>query len=385
MPWQLYKSARSHVSPRLAHKLEQAADTTSAAARLALSELHALEVLYLSCTVIAPFVGAVLIRYVFAAMNGVDSLSWFSTTLFVLATGIRPWSHLVSRLHERTAELRDTVDEPERDEREHQNERTLHDIEIRMEILERVVTELKAKASKIAPLQEACDDISEAIEDMERSVLRHERKVEASRIAQGSRISAMERCVSKLEECQRKQLTPHTSDPDGLNGLYVPVPPGLSQAISRALELPQQLHDKALLYLASNLPHRTLQQQPSKLDTISPTVTPSHTQETLHYFNGTPLETIPEADDSDSDGTYVSDKATPSASHSPLLDKKKSARVKSRSRSQSHSSIRSSTHKQKSFSRKAFDWAAAFVSWPYRCAMKILIVIVPSPIQKLFV
>ena len=345
--------------------------------------------MYLSCTVIAPFVGAVLIRYVFSAMNGVDSLSWFSTTLFVLATGIRPWSHLISRLHERSSELQDVAGEPERLEQERQNERKLRDFEGRLETVERVVAELRSKTAKITPLQEACDDLSEALGDMERSVIRHERKVEAARVAHGSRLSAMEHTIVKLEESQRKALVPRPLPGQGVVGLYIPVHPLLAQALSWALELPQRLHDSALLYLASNIPERAIHQQ-SKLEnsTSSPTlVTPAQSQsDSLHYFNGTPLETIPEADDSDSDGTFVSERhPLLSSPLSPLAERSKgTGRVRSRSRSHSHSGPRLSAYKPKSRGRTALDWAAAIVSWPYRCAMRILIIITPSPIQKLF-
>ncbi|KAJ3558832.1 hypothetical protein NM688_g686 [Phlebia brevispora] len=388
VPWQLYKGSRSRVSARLARKLEHATDAASEAARLALSELHALELVYLSCGVVAPFLGAMLIRYVFAAMNGVDSLSWFSTTLFVLATGLRPWSHLVSRLRDRTAHLKETVNEPEREEKNREYERQLRGMASRVEFLERIVSELKSKTARISPLQEACDDLGEAFGDMERSVLRHERKVEAARIAHGSRISAVEHSLSKLEECQRKQVAVRPAAQPGVTGLYIPIHPRIAQAITHIVELPQKLHDKALLYLASNLPQQRAIEQPSKFDIISPTITPSHTHtEALHYFNGTPLETIPEADDSDSDGTYVSEKGTTPPSSSPVLDKdrKKTVRVRSRSRSRSRSNSHPTVIRPKSFRRRAFDWTAAIVSWPYRCAMKVLILVVPLPIQKLFV
>lgn len=38
-------------------------------------------------------------------------MSWFSTTLFVLATGIRPWTHLVQRLKDRSRVLNELLEE----------------------------------------------------------------------------------------------------------------------------------------------------------------------------------------------------------------------------------------------------------------------------------
>lgn len=322
-------------------------------------------------------------------MNGVDSLSWFSTTLFVLATGIRPWSHLVSRLQERTGELQDAVGGPEREEKERENGHVLREVVERLEVLERAVSELKARTAKVVPLQEACDDLSEAIGDMERSVLRHERKVEAARIAQGGRISVVERAVYKLEELQKSHYTTHSpaQTDNNATGVYIPVHPRVAKTIYWAAELPQKLHNTALMYLAFNVPQRAIQQSSSQLDPVSPTLTTGHTQtNSLHIFNGTPLETIPEADDSDSDNTYVCDKMTSPVLQSPGLGKeKRRIRFKSRSRSRSHTGPRPPLHRQKSYSRMAFDWAATVVSWPYQCAINILIFVVPSQIRKLFV
>jgi hypothetical protein len=67
---------------------------------------------FLTLTVASPFLGALFLRYVIAHVSGQDSLSWFSTALFVLATGIRPWRHMVGRLTERTKELHDIIHYP---------------------------------------------------------------------------------------------------------------------------------------------------------------------------------------------------------------------------------------------------------------------------------
>lgn len=78
------------------------------------NELRALEIFYLCLTVLSPFVGAILLRYVSTSISGDKStLSWFSTTLFVLATGIRPWSHLVERLKDRSQALNTVLEEME--------------------------------------------------------------------------------------------------------------------------------------------------------------------------------------------------------------------------------------------------------------------------------
>lgn len=45
--------------------------------------------IYLLLTVLAPFVGAYLLRTLTSTVFGTDHISWFSTSLFVLAAGVR--------------------------------------------------------------------------------------------------------------------------------------------------------------------------------------------------------------------------------------------------------------------------------------------------------
>ncbi len=360
--------------------MRNSAKAVDEAAEVALTELRALELCYLCLTVVGPFLGAMLIRYVFAAMEGVDSLSWFSTTLFVLATGIRPWSHLITRLQERTSELHETVDLPSSEQRERETDKKLQVVMKRLDALEDAVIQLRAKAANIAPLQEACDELNDALGDVERSLLRQERKVETTRISQGSRLAVMESNVYRLEDLQRKDLLARRSSSRATATLEIPVYPRIHYALARLFELPTKLHTTVLTYLAANSAQKTLENASS-----SPPHSPLHNNsDQVHYFNGTPLETIPEAADSDSDGTYVSDRVASPPSKASTLEKKRKIAGRSRSRSRSASGPHPSLRRQQSFSHKAYDWATAVVSWPYHCALNILIMVVPLPIQRLF-
>ena len=49
-------------------------------------------------SLLSPFVGAIFLRHVLHALGDGSALSWFSTILSVIATGIRPWAHLITRL-----------------------------------------------------------------------------------------------------------------------------------------------------------------------------------------------------------------------------------------------------------------------------------------------
>lgn len=45
-------------------------------------------------------------------MIGPESVSWFNVGLFVMATGMRPWAHLVERLRKRTSDLHEIIQYP---------------------------------------------------------------------------------------------------------------------------------------------------------------------------------------------------------------------------------------------------------------------------------
>ncbi|KAG8722534.1 hypothetical protein FRC11_002695, partial [Ceratobasidium sp. 423] len=68
------------------------------------SELRTTRILALLLSVATPFLGATLLR-LGASILYPDSLSWFSTSLFVLAAGVRPWRHLAHLVLTRTEAL----------------------------------------------------------------------------------------------------------------------------------------------------------------------------------------------------------------------------------------------------------------------------------------
>ncbi|KAJ1300953.1 hypothetical protein OPQ81_003378 [Rhizoctonia solani] len=68
------------------------------------SELRTTRILALLLCVATPFLGAMLLR-LGSSLLYPDSLSWFSTSLFVLAAGVRPWRHLAHLILTRTDAL----------------------------------------------------------------------------------------------------------------------------------------------------------------------------------------------------------------------------------------------------------------------------------------
>ncbi|CAE6471323.1 unnamed protein product [Rhizoctonia solani] len=68
------------------------------------SELRTTRILALLLCVVTPFLGATLLRLGTSILYP-ESLSWFSTSLFVLAAGVRPWRHLAHLVLTRTEAL----------------------------------------------------------------------------------------------------------------------------------------------------------------------------------------------------------------------------------------------------------------------------------------
>ncbi|EKM76625.1 hypothetical protein AGABI1DRAFT_115713 [Agaricus bisporus var. burnettii JB137-S8] len=105
VPWMLYQKTRHHRRP------DHPAPVTleDKHRELALTEIRKIELYTLTVAAISPFIGAYFLRYATRTVLGSDYISWFSTGLFVMATGIRPWSHLVERFSQRTADLKDFI------------------------------------------------------------------------------------------------------------------------------------------------------------------------------------------------------------------------------------------------------------------------------------
>src|SRR5882762_4849907 len=110
VPWELYRASLPRRPPPKHQSRPN--DTKSRIIRLAHSELRTHQGFYLLLTVFSPLIGAMFLRFVLSSISGADQISWFSTTLFVLATGMRPWSHLLDRLRQRTSDLHDTIHYP---------------------------------------------------------------------------------------------------------------------------------------------------------------------------------------------------------------------------------------------------------------------------------
>ncbi|KAF9007134.1 hypothetical protein BDQ17DRAFT_1423205 [Cyathus striatus] len=153
IPWSLYNTARSR--RRLPHLPPLPPEDH--ARRLAETELHNLELFFLFLTTLSPFMGALLLKYATSTVIGAHAVSWFSTGLFVLATGMRPWSHLVERLKDRTKALHDRVHYPPQPRQGEDKE--VGDLRRRMEKLERKLGKIREQ------MKLATDDVFEYVDE----------------------------------------------------------------------------------------------------------------------------------------------------------------------------------------------------------------------------
>jgi len=99
-------------------------------------------------------------------------MSWFSAGLFVLATGVRPWSHLTDRLSKRTEELHDFIHYPPNHRCATEDNQT--HLEDRVVKLEKTISKLKTKMSNVT--EDIYDYVEDTVEAVEQAMLNQERK-----------------------------------------------------------------------------------------------------------------------------------------------------------------------------------------------------------------
>ena len=157
-----------------------------------MSELRTLEILYLTLSVLSPFIGATLLRTVVISFVGPSAVSWFSLSLFVLATGLRPWKHAIQRLRQRTTDLHTIIHYPPSDTQK---------MEALINRIAQLEAELKSLRKQSKSLNsEMYDHVEDAIEMMEIAVRRQEKKAEVSKSVVEARLMKLEQNVEALLE-----------------------------------------------------------------------------------------------------------------------------------------------------------------------------------------
>src|ERR1700722_6548383 len=181
VPWALYNLSRPR-RPVRTH-VQESADAKNNEKDTAASELRSLEFFFLSLTVISPLLGAFILRHAATTILGTDAVSWFSTRLFVLATVIRPWKHLVERFQQRVVELHDLIHYPPSSFTASEDAQArMEEMAQRVGELERSLSKFKVKVSNIT--EDIYDYVDDAMQGMDKTFRRHEKKCDATRGSQ---------------------------------------------------------------------------------------------------------------------------------------------------------------------------------------------------------
>ncbi|TFY68668.1 hypothetical protein EVG20_g3461 [Dentipellis fragilis] len=366
VPWELYQSAcarRAHPNIPM-YRASSSGDALRAKQELAASELRRHELAYLFLSVVSPFLGALLLRFVLDTLSSIQNISWFSTTLFVLATGIRPWAHLISRLRNRTQVLHDIIHYPSPDMQLIADSK-LQVVVTRMEKLENELASLKRNMVEEKRVEEMYDDLSGAIDDVERVLKKQESKSETTRVAHEHRIAAVEKGVSKVKE--RKRADNPRLVLGGIHGNTYVDSKSHSFITHFSLALAQAIHVLWALFTFNFRYEPTSPNNRSKY-LSSPDGTKLHHMKSPHR-----LETIHE--DAHEVGNGHKEEESESSSEladteSPTVIHKVSDEISLRKR-----------RSRPSYS--FFDFVADLVTLPYRFAIQTLLAISP-PIQRLF-
>lgn len=175
VPWTLYHKARPRGRP--SHIRSPRTSSEERYCELASSELRIAELSLLSVSVLSPFIGAYLIRLVSSAVLGNDSFSWFSISLFVLATGVRPWSHVTERITARVTDLHDIIHYPAHDSSIGGDIRSeVEDLKTQVRKLEESISLLTRKGT--TRTQEIYNYVDDALDIVEKTIRRNEKKQE---------------------------------------------------------------------------------------------------------------------------------------------------------------------------------------------------------------
>jgi hypothetical protein len=131
-------------------------------------------------------------------ITGEDAAPWFSTTVFVLASSLRPWSHIVSRLRHRLRDLHEIIHYPSPESQLIADSR-IQAILNHVDELERELGRVKRTMVLGHAVKEAHDELFDALEDVERTVKKQDKKVEVNRTLTETRLAEVEMIISRLE------------------------------------------------------------------------------------------------------------------------------------------------------------------------------------------
>lgn len=156
---------------------------------------------FLFISAVSPFFGAVVLRIVSQTITGEDLVSWFSTALFVLATGIRPWSHIVDRISTRITDLHDVIHYPLSAESCPEDVQTeLKEVKLKLSLLQTSLGKLRQ--TMMDNTENVYEYVEEAVDALELTVKRHEKKLDRH----DGRVKDIEVSLEKMKGKAREKV-----------------------------------------------------------------------------------------------------------------------------------------------------------------------------------
>lgn len=197
VPWSMYQSARPR---RRSPHLPPDPTPDDIYKQNAHTELRRTELFFLILATVSPFLGASFLRYILAQIAGEDVLTWFSTGLFLLATGIRPWTHVVERLTLRISHLHNVIHYPSPEQTTKDLQQQLTDLKQQMARVEHTLGKVRRRMDDGA--EAMYEYVDEAVDVVEKSLRRHEKKCEK----QDQRVKDIEISVDSLRKVRGRCL-----------------------------------------------------------------------------------------------------------------------------------------------------------------------------------
>lgn len=200
VPWSYYESARSrriiHQNSEKAYKAngdDKRMEQEHQRRQLITAELRRHELAGLIWVVLSPAIAGYSLRYSRYLLSNVDRyISGFNVTVFILAASIKPLSHIISLLHERTLFLQSEAAI---------SESQIHVLQTKLDLLEKELFGLrKAFATKKDLGQVVSEDINPTLQHLAKALKRFEKRDVALRTWSEEQFTSLDLKVREFDQ-----------------------------------------------------------------------------------------------------------------------------------------------------------------------------------------
>lgn len=188
VPWELYYASRTRrIAESVASLSGSSESLVSEKIRrrrgAAAAELRNQELLALLLCVISPFLGSQLLYYVRGALSEPERyINPFNVRLFVLASGIKPWSHFVKLIKRRSLFLQSEV---------HYPVESVTLLQDQVQSLTEEIDHLKRSLASKTDVRHLRDGIDQPLTELSKAMRRYERKEEYMRLSNEEKFSIL--------------------------------------------------------------------------------------------------------------------------------------------------------------------------------------------------